>query len=151
MSIYQKEFMIDCGNKMKKSIIEDFTYCNKIVSMNKEIQSKNPSLCLTHYIRMYIVKMKILNGYLKTDADYMEKQHEIFKKHAMIVIDEHEDLVDDVTVISCNPITMDTAETKVFNEEGGYLHICNLIKTENDMIEDYIGSVKKMNILKFHF
>lgn len=147
--ISHAEFMIDCGNKMKKLLTEEFAMMNKIVLMNKEMKKKYPSLCNTHLIRMYIAKMKIINGHLKTDADYMEKQHEIFKKHAMVVIEEHE--TGDMLVAICNPETMDTSDSHIYNDEGGYLHVCNLIKKDNDLIEDYIDTVKNMNKLNLHF
>ena len=149
--ISQIEFMNDCGNKMKKEIIEEFEFQNKIVLMNKITLKTNPSRCLRHYIRMHISKMKILNGYLKVDVDYMQKQHEIFKENAMIVIEEYEDKMEHVTTLMINQKTMNASDSQVYKEEGGYLHICNIIKAENNVIEDYIDSVKKMNKMNLHF
>lgn len=141
-----KEFMINCGNKMKDCIIQDFNATKNLVSINKEVQKNNPSLGTTHIIRMYIAKMKILNGYLKTDVDYMQKEHEIFKKYASMLMEEYEDW--EGTVITISDMNLDGG---IHNNEGGFLYMCDIIKRENDLIENFIKAAKKMNLNGLHF
>lgn len=141
-----KEFMITCGNKMKDCIIQDFNATKNLVSINKEVQKNNPSLATTHIIRMYIAKMKILNGYLKTDVDYMQKEHEKFKSNASIVIEEYEKW-ENGKVVGISDMNLDG----IHNNEGGFLYMCDIIKRENDLIENFIKAAKKMNLNGLHF
>ena len=137
------DFMIICGEDMKKGAIKEFNDTKTLASVNK----KNlKSLCNTYFIRMLRAKMKILNGYLKTDIDYMQKEHEIFKKYASMCMEEYEDK--EGTVIEIND---DIATTDILENQGAYLHLCNIIKAEYDLVEDYMETAKKMDIEGFHF
>lgn len=146
--ITNREFMINCGNKMKECAIKEFNDTKTLVSINKEKNKKNPKLCTTHFIRMLIAKMKILNGYLKTDVDSMQKEHEIFKSHASIVMEEYENNEETFRVL-----TVDDKHSirGTFENQGGYLHICDMIKNEYDLVEDYIATAKQMKLSGLHF
>lgn len=147
--ITNREFMINCGNKMKEECIKEFSETKTLVSINKETNKINPKLCTTHFIRMLISKMKILNGYLKTDVDSMLKEHEIFKSHASIIMEEYENNEETFRVL-----TVDDKEhsiTETLKNQGGYLRICDMIKYEYDLIEDYMETAKQMNQNDLHF
>lgn len=142
MAINQIEFMINCGKKTKELIIEEFIETKSLIISNKKECAQAPTLCTTHFIRMLIAKMKILNGYLKTDVDYMQKEYKVFKKHASIVMEEYEEYNE-------NYIT--EVVDDIYNNESGYLKICDYIKYEYDLLEDYIQTAKKMNLNGLHF
>ena len=144
----QIDFMIICGNKMKECAIKEFNETKTLVSINKKTNKINPKLCTTHFIRMLIAKMKILNGYLKTDVDYMQKEHEIFKSHASIVMEEYENNEETFRV---QTIDDKYSIRGTFENQGGYLHICDMIKNEYDLVEDYIETAKEMKLIGLHY
>ena len=143
-----KEFMINCGNKMKECAMKEFNDTKTIISMNKVKNKINPELCTTHFIRMLIAKMKILNGYLQTDVDCMQKEHEKFKSHASLVMEEYEKK-EEVHVLAIDD--KEYSATKILENQGGYLHVCNMIKEEYDLIEDYMETAKRMKLEGLHF
>jgi hypothetical protein len=134
---------------MKEWVIEEFNETKTLVSINKEANKIYPKLCTTHFIRMLIAKMKILNAYLQTDVDCMQKEHEIFKSHASIVMEEYENNEETFCVL-----TVDDKEhsiTETLENQGGYLRICDVIKQEYDLIEDYMETAKQMKLDGLHF
>ena len=160
------DFMITFGKATKESIIKEFNDTKYIVIQNKKrlnslrTSVNTPSMTyiadrtfirltsvdiITYFIRMNIAKMKILNGYLKTDIDYMQKEYEIFKKYASMVMEEYENKETTLLLIGDIGDIMKKEYYEIRKNQGAYLHICNVIKEEYDSIEDYMKVAKLMH------
>lgn len=145
--VNQTKFMIEWGNKLKETIIKDFNRTKSDVLANKQLQEIAPTSCRSYVIRKSIAKMKFLNAFLTTDIDCMQKEYEKYKSYASLVMEEYEKEGEEK---ECEFMVMDTSEG-IYSKEGAYLYTCDLIKAQNDILEDFIKVAKNMKRSNLHF